>query len=198
MAFPTTSQLTDFSGGSENPISEGGAWVTTSGSLVGAGDAQRNGSGGMSGGGANFEMKRAATNGPRFEVWATLSSVAVNFVHLWYLSGSDSYRLDIDGSNVWRFYKTGDVQIGADLATQALSAGDAIGFEYVVGDTLRAYRKPSAGSWGQIGTDRTDSLLASATGNLALSAQASFVFDDFGGGTVVTVGSTNLMPQIWM
>lgn len=182
MPFPTTSVLTDFTGTLETPISEDGTWVSTGTALIGAASPNRNGSGGMSLN-ANWEIRRVETTGPQREIYATLSAVAANFVHLWMLAGSDYYRLDIDGSSVWRFYKTADSQIGGDLATQALGAGDAIGFEYV-GGILRAYRKPSGGSWGQIGTDRSDSLLASATGYLAASADTNFIFDDFGGGTV--------------
>lgn len=195
MAFPTTSQLTDFTGSLESPISEGGTWASTSGSLIGGSDGRRDGSGNLDGGAANFEMRRTETVGPQLEVWGTLSAVGT-FIHLWFLSGGDYYRVDIDSGGVWRFYKTGDVQIGANLATQAMSAGDAMGFEYI-GGTLRAYRKPSGGSWGQIGTDRSDSLLASSTGNLAVSADGTTEFTDFGGGTVASA-STNLMPQIWM
>ena len=187
MAFPTTSQLTDFSGGAETPISESGAWVSTGGALSGGSDANRDGSGHMTLA-SQFEMKRSGTVGPDFETWATLSTAPGGaFKALWYLSGSDNYRLEITSGDVWRFYKTGDVLIGSDLATQAMANGDAFGFEYVAGTgTLRAYRKPSGGSWGQVGTDRADSLLASGTGNLAVAAEGGNVFDDFGGGTVAS------------
>jgi hypothetical protein len=70
--------------------------------------------------------------------------------------------------------------------TQAIAAGDSVGLE-IVGSTLTAYHKPSAGSWTSL-TTRTDSTY-SAAGNIGLEILGpNERADDFAGGNASVVG----------
>jgi hypothetical protein len=96
------------------------------------------------------------------------------------------------GNDTFKFFKmTGyaeDGQLGSTI-TQNLSAGDSIGFSLING-VLKAYRKPSGGSWGQIGSDVNDSTYL-PDNQAALGIQGTVArVDNFGAGSPVTVALT--------
>ena len=86
------------------------------------------------------------------------------------------------------------------FATGGILAGDVFGLE-AAGPTLKAYRKPSAGAWGQLNTSRTDSTYTAA-GYIGLWGQSwdptASQFDDLGGGTITAAVSTDVMLPMGM
>ena len=71
---------------------------------------------------------------------------------------TDGYVLRVAYPNTIGVYKwtTGwiGVQVGSNL-TQTISSGDSVGFSRS-GSTIKVYYKASGGSWGQLGSDFTD------------------------------------------
>jgi hypothetical protein len=103
-------------------------------------------------------------------------------------SGFDGYAMVVDrvaGTDTFQVFlldagSNGDA-IGA-AEEQEVSAGDSIGL-YKNGSTLQMWYKAAAGSWTQIGANRTDSTY-SGCDTLAFGLFDTTVrVDDFGGGT---------------
>jgi hypothetical protein len=69
--------------------------------------------------------------------------------------------------------------------TTTINDGDAFGMS-VIGTNLRVYRKPSGGSWGQIGTTYTVAELGVYRMALGINGSTTLRIDDFGGGTSVS------------
>ena len=101
-------------------------------------------------------------------------------------SGFDGYDMVADPSaGTFQIHLLSAGSQGAAVGaaeSQAISAGDSVGFKKS-GSTLQIWYKAAAGSWTQLGTDRTDST------NSGLDTLAFGIFDttarydDFGGGT---------------
>ena len=72
--------------------------------------------------------------------------------------------------------------LGADITSVTFANGDGFGFE-MIGSTITTYKRIS-GSWAGIG-NRSDATYASGYIGLRGGDDTTWVFDDFGGGTVV-------------
>jgi hypothetical protein len=90
------------------------------------------------------------------------------------LAGTDTVKL-------WK-YTSGwyGTQIGSAI-NQDFAAGDALGV-YVNGSTIKAYRKPSGGSWAQLGSDFTDSSYSSCSIPMLWVENTTTRVDDFAAG----------------
>lgn len=139
----------------------------------------------------------AAQFGPNMEVWATFAAVPTTGSLGMYVriqsagTGScDSYGIIAvkatggptgDTVKIYRMDNAVHTQLGATI-TRAFAAGDSFGVR-IIGSTIEAWYKASAGSWTLLGS-RTDSTY-SGNGYLGLmNATNAFTLDDFGGGTI--------------
>jgi hypothetical protein len=153
----------------------------------------------------------AATFGPDCEVFVTVTTVpAADAGGVWLYarlttigSGTtDGYAVGVEragGSfNQWGLYRidnAGATILGSAI-TQAVANGDGVGLE-VVGSTLTAYHKPSAGEWTSLGT-RTDSTYTGA-GNFGMEHLATppdIFVDNFAGGTVAAADAVLVVPPV--
>lgn len=141
-----------------------------------------------------------ATFGPDSEAYITIPTFSNDHSSVYLrlqapgTAGVDGYReLSSAFSSVTQIYRVDDTvhtQLGADIS-QAWSNGDAHGADIVV-STITAYRKPSGGSWGSLGT-RTDNTYAGA-GNIGLNMNSiNQTGDDFGGGTIASAVFTKIV-----
>jgi hypothetical protein len=95
-------------------------------------------------------------------------------------------------ANEWGIYRY-DGSVGTLLGTvfnQTYVAGDSIGLE-MIGTTLKAYFKPSGGSWAQFGSTQNSSTYTS--GKIGCFVQESTSAprnDDFGGGAVTAAAAS--------
>jgi hypothetical protein len=102
----------------------------------------------------------------------------------------DGYRINIfpsAGVDSWRIQRVDDgvVTLLGDQFEQNISSGDSVGLE-IIGSTIKAYYKPSAGSWTEI-TSRSDGTYTAAgyVGfELYNGESGSPTIDDFGAGSV--------------
>lgn len=189
MAFPETSIITSFTGSDENPISEGGIW--TGPFFAGHGQLVRASNQCRGDGSADASSYLVATYGPNVEFYFTIATASVNDELTMFFkivdpgaASMDGYLLDLDSSivKIFRVDDNSNTQLGADIS-QAFASGDAIGVSYS-GGMISAYRKPSGGSWGSIGS-RSDSTYANQSGVLGIyTAQNNIIIDDLGGGTI--------------
>lgn len=135
-----------------------------------------------------------ATSFTDCEVWATVSVLPiVNQIRLvarWDTAGQNGYELQcfpVGGGNyqIGLFKYVGGTQTGLVSESPMVPApanGDSFGFS-VIGSTLTAYHKPSAGGWTQHLTTPDSSITASGVIGL-VSVEAAVRFDEFGGGAV--------------
>lgn len=208
MAFPTTSVLDDFNRSNVGPPL-GGNWSVVynlTGFTIVSNHIEPGGSALTCG-----EYWNAATFGPDCEAYIT--DLTVDTTGAWAgivlqvrlanpgSSTMTGYEVDFylrdDSSTVGDvyFYRLDDsatfVQLGATITGLTFSNGVTFGIE-MIGSTLKAYYKPSGGSWTEIGS-RTDTTYDSA-GYIAVgwwyTDPTATDLDDFGGGTVV--GGTNV------
>lgn len=207
MSFPTTSVIDSFNRSNVGPPL-GGNWSTLY-DLIGFKIVSEH----IEPGGSALtcgEYWNAATFGPDSEAYIT--DLTVDTTGAWAgivlqvrmanpgSSTMTGYEVDFylrdDSSTVGDvyFYRLDDsatfVQLGATVTGLTFSNGVTFGIE-MIGTTLKAYYKPSGGSWTEIGS-RTDSTYDSA-GYIGVgwwyTEPANTDLDDFGGGTVVA-GST--------
>lgn len=201
MAFPTTSVLDTFTDGSAPQGLQvySANWAT--GTLF-PNTWITNADGTAHSQGADTGNGWTTTYGPDVEVYCTITAKGADGTYLALYArcsdfGSttiDGYEAEIDfasGTDTVKVSKITDGSFafltgGNPVATQEFSVGDAFGFE-IIGNSLKVYRKPSGGSWGQIGSTLTDSTY---TGSGRIGLQGSGNIDDFGGGTVVSGGIT--------
>jgi hypothetical protein len=82
-------------------------------------------------------------------------------------------------------YRIDDSTTLTSLATfdQAMSVGDSLGLK-MVGSTLTAYFKPSAGSWTSLGTANDSTFTGAGKLGIRILDDANATVDDFGGGTI--------------
>lgn len=194
-AFPTTGVLDTFTGADANPI--GGNWTTFGGfnavqrlgnTLAATVNAALNG--------AYWNL---ADFGPDSEAFITVATalladadcnVVVKGNDEDVASGIELYGASMleaptDSTDIFEYINSVYTPIGASIS-QEFSNGDALGIEATGSPTvtLKAFRKPSGGSWGQIGTNRTDTTLT-GTGRIGvILGDTTGRLDDFGGGTV--------------
>lgn len=94
-----------------------------------------------------------------------------------------------DAGGIWYYRIDNQVLTVLGVNGEAVSqaTGDQWGFE-ANGSNLKAYRKPSGGSWAAVGSGRTDNTYNSA-GRIGFylsdETAADILIDDFGGGTIV-------------
>lgn len=198
MAFPFNGVIDDFNR-SENPLSQGGAWIAP---LLPADDEpEANGSACLCP--TTFaDAYRTITVGPDCESYMTITTPPNNGeqLYLWVriLNPStaiqDEYALVITrdaGTDIWQVYRGDDLigtQLGGDI-TQELSAGNKIGFE-IIGTTLSVYYH-NGSAWSLLGT-RSDGRYTSM-GHIGFGLnQGTVRVDDFGGGTIETAALTNV------
>lgn len=211
MAFPTTSVLDNFNRANENPLSTAGNWGApihdpatggamtmklVSNAIQDDSLADGGGSGQAYWDGANF--------GPGAEVFVTIPTWWANASSDFWLwmhgrsegsSAMDGYKLYVStsgGNNIWQLYRLDNevaTQLGADLGTQNISNGDAIGLECTASGIFQAYYKASGGGWATVGSTRSESTYTS--GHIGVSKgfnDTTSSLDDFGGGTIVSPG----------
>lgn len=201
-AFPSTSVLDTFNRADEDPLSGGGNWagpilsglnqmkVVSNGIMQSLVVASQSGT----------SYWNAATFGPGSEVYFDVTTVwANNASDVWtWCNGQNENSGSVDGyamvagrstgSWVWVLYRVDNgawTKLGADLATQLLSAGDGVGIECGTSGIFQTYYKASGGSWTTLGTTRTDTTYTS--GHIGLSKgylDSTSVVDNFGGGTI--------------
>lgn len=192
MAFPTTGVLDSFDAGAlENLNAPRAGWGS---SVLFTGDATCRTSGTPTNAApitSVFSSNFWNTSfGPDCEVYAPfLSAVGVDQVSLFgrvTATGSvTAYELRSTNTS-WQF---SSIAAGAYTSigvafTQAISAGDSMGME-IIGSTLTAYYKASAGSWTSLAT-RTDSTITAA-GFIGLQGKNTIhQFDSFGGGALAS------------
>ena len=96
------------------------------------------------------------------------------------------YWVEIDGSNCYLAKNVAGSATTLQTFGVTFASGDSAGLE-VIGNQIKVYRKPSGGSWGQIGTTTTDS---SVTGAGYIGVQffndPTGRIDNFGGGESIT------------
>lgn len=149
-----------------------------------------------------------ATFGPDVECYMTLSANAGGggyecHIRLTGLDGTpDGYMISgQDGggndNQLYRINQNVQTALGS-AAVQDMSNGDKVGVERI-GNDLKMYRMPAAGSWAQLGSTVTDSNLSQAAGNIGLNIQrrlSAHRVDDFGGGTVVAGGGAHAARRL--
>lgn len=207
MAFPSTSILDDFNRSNEGPPPSS-AWSQTfyapSGMSV-VSNTVRAGTANS----ATAAYRNGGTFGADTEAYITVVTRATTGDYCsFYLdarlrdpsnSGVDGYEVEMvmressTNVNIVRIWKivnaTSYTQLGSDIST-TISNGDAFGIE-VTGTgtvTIKAYRKPSGGSWGEIGSRTDSSSPINDAGYIGMgiydSSSVQTALDDFGGGTV--------------
>jgi hypothetical protein len=206
MPFPTTDQL-------EVP-----AWPGTNGTAIPAPPWQSpflQDAGTISQAGTNT-VKASATASAGYtltmfgadqEVWIPITTLvaANNWIQLLLRvsntgsSNPDAYILKITlptpntGNATWEIRKKlaggSSTLISTPSTTTALAAGDSIGFQ-AIGSSLSAWKKPSAGSWAQIGASGSDSSIT-AQGYIGFS-----LFDTTGRGGAPGGGTYRPLPDV--
>lgn len=191
MAFPSTPLIDGFNRADENPLSDGGKWSLGPLDFT-AGRTLRLVSNEATAAvaGSSNSYRNDQNYGPDTEVYAKLTG-----------STNDTYLFarcvnigagTTDGYCVRFSYPTGSLTfyritdcIFSSLSSAisiSLNAGDEVGFA-IAGSTLKAYRKPLAGSWTELDSV-IDSTYSAAGKNGAYSAAGRI--DNFSGGTVPT------------
>ena len=199
MAFPTTSVLDNFTGtdGTDLPVYSTN-WARTDTNMGGNLEIQGNAATAIAAA-AESDYWTVSNFGPDSEAFITFTtlppSVTFNGISLRLVQEGgtgtvDGYQVVLRPSagaanDVVRYFRIDNAvftTLGADI-TQEFATGDALGLE-MIGTTLKAYYKASGGSWGTIGTSRTDATYASA-GKIGIYCDNTTVrMDSFGGGTV--------------
>jgi len=188
MAFPTTGILDNF-----NRASLGANWtayyntISIQSSTVLRGDTASD---------QNVAGWNVATYGPDVELYATIATKSAESIRLWFSRGGggfQGYFVEAETSagnlNLRRVDNPGETTLRT-VSSITWASGDAFGVS-AIGSTFKLYRKPSGGSWGQVGADATDTTY---TGNSSFTLDiwndgaANCRLDDFGGGTVVVSG----------
>ncbi len=187
MAFPTSAVLDTFNRANESPATgwtdgpDGGTYgniqvVSNQGASVTT-DA--------------WSYWSASTPGPDCEVYGTYAAISAA-LELYCRMGPigaasvDGYVVVSDATNIrmMRMDNSVNTILGANIA-QALSAGDSFGMD-IIGSTLNAYYKASAGSWGTSIGNRSDATYSSAGRLGVYMPNTTQRLDDFGGGDYVS------------
>lgn len=206
MAFPTTGALTagTWSGAANAAVPAGG----TSPALQDAGTVVQAGSG-LAKASAIASWGWATSSGPDQEVWFPLSTLpaAGDYVQLFLRASNlgavnpSVYILKVTfptpntNAATWDVRKKitggGSTSVSVVSTTTAMAAGDSIGFE-VIGSTLKAYKKPAAGAWAQVGTSASDSAITAA-GFLGFTiSDTTMRVGTVGGGSIATTVTSTL------
>lgn len=212
MAFPTTSIIDNFNRANEGPplsSSWSRTFYATSGLEVVSNGAMQDDVNQVAG-----EYRNTGTYGPDSEAYITITTRATSgdYCTVWVdarlqdpnASTIDGYEVEMvmrEGNTtvnivrIWKIVNNSFSQLGSDINT-TISNGDSFGIE-VTGTgtvTIKAYHKPSGGSWGEIGSATDSSSPINSAGYIGIgiydSGSAQTVLDDFGGGTVVAGGGT--------
>lgn len=204
-AFPTTSVLDNFTGtnGTDLPVYSSN-WALLNSAQTNL-EIQSNGAA-PTATGTNANDYWTTNFGPDSEVFLivaakgadgnTFESIVARIQGEGGSNTWDGYILNFDpdagtdAPSIARIDNASATQLGAALS-QEYAANDSFGLE-IIGSTLQAYYKASGGSWAALGTTRSDSTYTSA-GKLGFQMYETPTItgrlDDFGGGTVVTVGA---------
>lgn len=188
MAFPTTGVLFNFASADAAPMT---GWTDIYNGI--------SASGGVAVGSNTSDANVSRTNtsyGADSEIYATITTKPPNATSIGLFvrmdsGGSNGYFVvaitnsGTDEFRIFRFDGGSPTQLGSTVS-QEFSTGDKFGIE-AIGTSIKAYRLPSGGSWGQIGSTQTDGTY-SAAGYLMAQIDLTAAFDDLGGGTVVVGG----------
>lgn len=199
MAFPTlTTVIDDFNRANGPVYSGGGSTIWDTVPIVPGSSVLQVASNHLDGSVSGAEMVSLAQYGANLELYFDFS-VATSLDSTHYLalffafqgqntSSFSGYAL-IGGltatANQWSLFKYtagSGSNLGA-FGTQAVSSGDSVGVE-MIGSTIKAYYKPSAGSWSQIGSSITDSTYNRA-GYIGFETGGAGDFDNLRGGSLV-------------
>lgn len=196
MAFPTTSVLDAFNRADAGSLGANWGGKLFSGDSAGcsivSNEAQCTAS--------QSDHWSAASFGPDCEVYATVPSTAGPFGGIFVRIANPgtgtfiAYEVYVyQPSNVLQVYRIDNgtyVQLGADI-TQTISNDDSAGIE-IVGDTINIYYKVGAGAW-TFKDSRTDATY-NAAGFIGIEGDGgSFLFENFGGGTIVPALAAPIM-----
>lgn len=219
MAFPSTSVLSAFTGADENPLSEGGNWAGPLRTTAGQARRVTNQYGPPSSGTSTGESYwTPSTPGPDSEVFVTVAGLPTGNgffsglcarIQTPNTSGVDFYALEVVRTSagvytpsIYRVINGTFTKI-TDLATFNPTVGEMWGLEVVGAGatvTLRMWRNTGSG-WVQVGSDvsDTDANRIVAAGKLGLylggTIPTGWRFDDFGGGTVISVTLDDCLPD---
>lgn len=148
---------------------------------------------------ANVSAYIGATYGPNAGFYIQMINTASAFY--WGLYFLDStydhgYMVAIEGGNVVKIYKVDtagadETVLGADIS-QSFADGDWLGMSFESG-TIKAYRKPSGGSWAELGS-RSDSTYSDMD-SFSIFCYSTIPGDNFGGGTV-SGGAEAISPSV--
>jgi hypothetical protein len=191
MAYPTTAILDNFTGADQNPLS--GNWTNAIISTDGNMQRVSNAVSGVTGGVVNSAWWNVGTFGPDCEVYATIpndgniylyariTSPNIAGVTCYQLSKTTTSNFDINkiisGSSTY-----------LQSATQAITDGDGIGLSVIGSQITVYYRSGAGGSWVSILSFSDTSI--SGAGYIGLGAYDNFyTFDDFGGGTALSISA---------
>lgn len=198
-AFPTNPVLDTFDRANENPLANGnwlGPVVTTDSTMKILTNVA------ASAGTFSESYWNTRIFGPKEETYVIMSTKSANggasFVQLRLVtpntSGASGYEFDAapvagtDTAYILRMDNATFTQIGSTF-TQEWAAGDSLGLE-AIGNTITAYRKPAAGSWGSV-TSATDTTYPNA-GYISIGVNdATARLNDFGGGTIKVIKRVN-------
>lgn len=206
MAFPTATNMDQFTYVDQDPLSGGGLWTGPIWSGIDQMKVVSNAikaSQVISPAGAGSYIS-GINYGPGVESWITIPIMWQNdlsSVFLW-MNGSgegsgtsNGYFLYISQSSAiykWQIFRRDsgvDTQLGADLGSQSIANGDGIGYQIISGGTHQAYYKSSGGSWSTLGSTRSDNTYTS--GHIGVGkgyTDTVSVLDDFGWGTIPGAG----------
>lgn len=208
MAFPTTGVLDDFTRADAATL--GANWTANPTGSAGRHRVASNQAKRETGTANTADYYSVNTYGPDCECYVTMDVLAPDdwggtisggiFVRLVNPGAgtADGYRHSFRGSDshtLFRYDNGTATALGADFSVSGAD-GDSFGLE-AVGSTIKAYHKPSAGSWTEVAS-RTDGTY-SAAGFLALAmfdGSDNLRFDDFGGGTIPAGGPNQRF--MWM
>lgn len=208
MAFPTTSVLDNFTGtdGTDLPVYSAN-WAQSNTNWPNL-EIQANAATGTVSSAVQADHWTAATFGPDSEAFVTIttkpSAGSWDFVQVMArlqgvggadtVDGYDCYMNVAAGTDVAGIERIDNgvfTLLGAE-ASQEWAAGDALGLE-IIGTTsnIKMYRKPSGGSWAQLGSTQSDSTYQNAGSIGIMVGNTTGRSDDFGGGTIVVGDAFN-------
>jgi hypothetical protein len=194
MAFPTTSILDDFNRADENPLSGGGNWagpIFSANSQMQLVSQAVTGAVAATGDGSYWNASQFNNGAVGVEVFADVGTVNgtdrffLDWVENPNTGVENGYELQVNLSvDLWRLRRL-DASVATTLGanvTQAVTAGDGIGFSSVNG-THTVYYRAGAGSWTVL-FSRSDNTYV-GNGNIGLGTIGTVnTMDNFGGGAV--------------
>jgi hypothetical protein len=186
MAFPTTGILDDFSPDDAHPMT---GWTDFYNGVDALGGVGLNAADDLSVSGWTTTFTADTIEG--YVTITTKTTTDNKMVGILFNNGVTGDRYDlyiqyvagVEKAQVFKYINGVYDSTVADITT-TINNGDSFGMS-VIGTLIKVYRKPSGGSWGQIGTTYTATALS--LNQLALEIDGTTLrADDFGGGTALS------------